>query len=747
MDNRHLQNDHNNLISNGRNSLPASSHKDNSLDSIFVTETRSNPTVLPTPMNVKLPSESLKLEPGLETQFSGLQTGPITLATLPNIAMNSNDKINVQVGELENIPILNAIDGRGVDLQPLGGNNQSIPGVQMVKLTFINCGDQQTILLTTPSGPLSGWDSANEGLTITIPENLLGPCELNLPALTTGNITQSQPPQIETDPQSISDKVNFGALNPLPPISSVSDKLYAPKVPTSAPSMVESNQNYGLPELVPLLTTTANCDKIKLEKGAPSANVFQTNAADFFSNSVPITLNLPAESSVSIMDFNSAQELKITRPISPDDASPPSNNADNLSDADRDTASPGIDCPEINTRDLAQQISNELKRHSIPQAVFAQKILHRSQGTLSDLLRNPKPWSKLKSGRETFKRMYKWLHEPQHQRMAELKAATAESDIYPSKRKSTDIKPGEEKSMKRPRLVFTDIQRRTLHAIFKETKRPSKEMQVTIAQQLDLEVSTVANFFMNARRRSVDKWQDDSEIRQNDSPSPSQSMDASSSSPAQPTQAPLASTSSLQNISVSSANSLDPLLASQVLQSDSLPENPLPTNVDFNSSPAPSLTSDTVATSSLTIPGNDLPTQVIVANSTPVDTTKASTVPQLLTHSVQLLPGGQSAILINTPLDAGEVANNGVRDESNPPSGTTCLISGIPVSLDSLFPTTSNPGSNIFQSDPPQDPPNPGLVLPSASTLIGHDRTTTPLRHIKAEGSQTHVAIPISPKK
>lgn len=42
---------------------------------------------------------------------------------------------------------------------------------------------------------------------------------------------------------------------------------------------------------------------------------------------------------------------------------------------------------------------------------------------------------------------------------------------------------------KKPRLVFTDIQRRTLHAIFKETKRPSKEMQQTIAQQLGLEVS------------------------------------------------------------------------------------------------------------------------------------------------------------------------------------------------------------------------------------------------------------------
>ena len=71
--------------------------------------------------------------------------------------------------------------------------------------------------------------------------------------------------------------------------------------------------------------------------------------------------------------------------------------------------------------------------------------------------------------------------------------------------------------IKKPRLVFTDIQRRTLQAIFKETKRPSKEMQVTIAQQLGLEVATVSNFFMNARRRSMDKWRDQDDENSNSS--------------------------------------------------------------------------------------------------------------------------------------------------------------------------------------------------------------------------------------
>ena len=88
-----------------------------------------------------------------------------------------------------------------------------------------------------------------------------------------------------------------------------------------------------------------------------------------------------------------------------------------------DSTTSGDDQEELNTKDLAQRISAELKRYSIPQAIFAQRVLCRSQGTLSDLLRNPKPWSKLKSGRETFRRMQKWLEEPEFQRMSALRLA------------------------------------------------------------------------------------------------------------------------------------------------------------------------------------------------------------------------------------------------------------------------------------------------------------------------------------
>ncbi|XP_019765453.1 hepatocyte nuclear factor 6-like isoform X1 [Dendroctonus ponderosae] len=169
------------------------------------------------------------------------------------------------------------------------------------------------------------------------------------------------------------------------------------------------------------------------------------------------------------------------------------------------------DVEEINTKELAQRISAELKRYSIPQAIFAQRVLCRSQGTLSDLLRNPKPWSKLKSGRETFRRMWKWLQEPEFQRMSALRLAAAQIPQRGSCKRKEDTTGNTEQmpTPKKPRLVFTDLQRRTLQAIFKETKRPSKEMQVTIARQLGLEPTTVGNFFMNARRRSMDKWKDE----------------------------------------------------------------------------------------------------------------------------------------------------------------------------------------------------------------------------------------------
>ncbi|XP_052129628.1 hepatocyte nuclear factor 6-like [Frankliniella occidentalis] len=123
---------------------------------------------------------------------------------------------------------------------------------------------------------------------------------------------------------------------------------------------------------------------------------------------------------------------------------------------------------EINTKELAQRISAELKRYSIPQAIFAQRILCRSQGTLSDLLRNPKPWSKLKSGRETFRRMWKWLQEPEYQRMSSLRHAAAQIPQRAACKRKLDLHhhalPMQHDRLDRladrkQRLLFADLQR------------------------------------------------------------------------------------------------------------------------------------------------------------------------------------------------------------------------------------------------------------------------------------------------
>ncbi|XP_072918445.1 hepatocyte nuclear factor 6-like [Hemitrygon akajei] len=158
---------------------------------------------------------------------------------------------------------------------------------------------------------------------------------------------------------------------------------------------------------------------------------------------------------------------------------------------------------EINTKEVAHSVMAELKRYSIPQAVFAQRVLCRSQGTLSDLLRNPKPWAKLKSGRETFRRMWKWLQEPEHQRMSFLRLEACRQKGHEQTKNDHHRLP------KKHRLVFTDVQRRTLLAIFRENPRPNRELQASIARQLGLELSTVANFFMNSRRRSLDRWMEE----------------------------------------------------------------------------------------------------------------------------------------------------------------------------------------------------------------------------------------------
>ncbi|XP_069362823.1 hepatocyte nuclear factor 6 isoform X2 [Maniola hyperantus] len=176
-------------------------------------------------------------------------------------------------------------------------------------------------------------------------------------------------------------------LLPLPPISTVSDKFAYHAGGTF--TVIQQQQSYA--SLSPAPYNEPLSPQSAYSRRSVSPNSFERRSP---------TPPLPSPG----LDLNAALLARETRD-------------------EQAQAQAQADTEEINTKELAQRISGELKRYSIPQAIFAQRVLCRSQGTLSDLLRNPKPWSKLKSGRETFRRMWKWLQEPEFQRMSALRLA------------------------------------------------------------------------------------------------------------------------------------------------------------------------------------------------------------------------------------------------------------------------------------------------------------------------------------
>lgn len=75
-------------------------------------------------------------------------------------------------------------------------------------------------------------------------------------------------------------------------------------------------------------------------------------------------------------------------------------------------------CDGIDTELLSISVCAELERLKVPQTVFAREVLQRSQGTLSDLLRNPKPWKCLKGGKKVYCLMNDWLQKSDDLRLA-----------------------------------------------------------------------------------------------------------------------------------------------------------------------------------------------------------------------------------------------------------------------------------------------------------------------------------------
>ncbi|XP_075691003.1 homeobox protein cut-like 2 isoform X2 [Rhinoderma darwinii] len=115
---------------------------------------------------------------------------------------------------------------------------------------------------------------------------------------------------------------------------------------------------------------------------------------------------------------------------------------------------------EVDTLDLTRQVKEKLAKNGICQRIFGEKVLGLSQGSVSDMLSRPKPWSKLtQKGREPFIRMQLWLTDQLGQGIIQqpaLSQGTASpSETHPSP--SPPPSPSDqEKSPTEPAMISSE---------------------------------------------------------------------------------------------------------------------------------------------------------------------------------------------------------------------------------------------------------------------------------------------------
>ncbi|KPP63756.1 homeobox protein cut-like 2-like [Scleropages formosus] len=88
---------------------------------------------------------------------------------------------------------------------------------------------------------------------------------------------------------------------------------------------------------------------------------------------------------------------------------------------------------EVDTIELTKLVKEKLAKNGICQRIFGEKVLGLSQGSVSDMLSRPKPWSKLtQKGREPFIRMQLWLLDQLGQGLNQLSSQSLCLDPSPT---------------------------------------------------------------------------------------------------------------------------------------------------------------------------------------------------------------------------------------------------------------------------------------------------------------------------
>ncbi|KAM3868448.1 homeobox protein cut-like 2 [Diretmus argenteus] len=97
---------------------------------------------------------------------------------------------------------------------------------------------------------------------------------------------------------------------------------------------------------------------------------------------------------------------------------------------------------EVDTIELTRQVKEKLAKNGICQRIFGEKVLGLSQGSVSDMLSRPKPWSKLtQKGREPFIRMQLWLLDQLGQSLIHLPTQGHAQDKSPVTAQSSPSPP------------------------------------------------------------------------------------------------------------------------------------------------------------------------------------------------------------------------------------------------------------------------------------------------------------------
>ncbi|XP_053313120.1 homeobox protein cut-like 1 isoform X1 [Spea bombifrons] len=167
---------------------------------------------------------------------------------------------------------------------------------------------------------------------------------------------------------------------------------------------------------------------------------------------------------------------------------------------------------EVDTIELTRQVKEKLAKNGICQRIFGEKVLGLSQGSVSDMLSRPKPWSKLtQKGREPFIRMQLWLngelgqsvlHSQGQQQGQAPQSATAQQDPLvegcPSSestpKTSTSCSPAPESPMSSSESVksLTDLIQQPCPAI--ETSKEGEPQESNDASACDSQPATPLPF-------------------------------------------------------------------------------------------------------------------------------------------------------------------------------------------------------------------------------------------------------------